>query len=154
VIAVKAGEMKHYDPLNEEIEIEMIQDDEVRENTETVGYYAMFEYLNGFRKTMYWSKKKMQKHAEKYSKGYANDIQRKTDWTFWSKDFDSMAFKTMIRQIISKWGIMSIEMQTAIEKDQEEPQIEPDYTAETLEVKPEEDFFEKKTEQNGENKNV
>ena len=37
--------------------------------------------------------------------------------SFWYKDFDGMAYKTMLRQLISKWGIMSIEMQTAIDND-------------------------------------
>lgn len=55
----------------------------------------------------------MEAHALKYSKGYA----AKKGYTFWEKDFDSMACKTMLRQLISKWGIMSVEMQTAIEKD-------------------------------------
>lgn len=73
----------------------------------------MFEYTNGFRKTLYWSKAKMEKHALKYSMGY----QAKKGYTFWEKDFDGMAYKTMLRQLISKWGIMSIDMQQAIEKD-------------------------------------
>lgn len=73
----------------------------------------MFEYTNGFRKTLYWSKSKMEKHALKYSMGY----RAKKGYTFWEKDFDAMAYKTMLRQIISKWGIMSIDMQQAIEKD-------------------------------------
>ena len=73
----------------------------------------MFEYTNGFRKTMYWSKEKMEAHALKYSRGY----QAKKGYTFWEKDFDGMAYKTMLRQLISKWGIMSIDMQTAIDKD-------------------------------------
>lgn len=73
----------------------------------------MFEYSNGFRKTLYWSKSKMEKHALKYSMGY----RAKKGYTFWEKDFDAMAYKTMLRQIISKWGIMSIDMQQAVEKD-------------------------------------
>lgn len=63
--------MVRFDPLNEEIEVNLIDDEEVREEAKTIGYYAMFEYTNGFRKAMYWSKKKMEAHALKYSKGYA-----------------------------------------------------------------------------------
>jgi recombination protein RecT len=117
VLPIKEGELKHYDPLNEEIEVELIEDEEVRENTPTMGYYTMFEYQNGFRKAIYWSKTKMERHALTYSKGYAADKKKGTAWTFWSKSFDDMACKTMLRQLISKWGIMSIELQTAIEKD-------------------------------------
>ncbi len=113
VLAIKEGELIKYDPLNEEIEVELIEDEEKREKAKTIGYYAMFEYNNGFRKTLYWSKAKMEKHALQYSKGYA----KKSGYTFWEKDFDAMAFKTMLRQLISKWGIMSVEMQNAYESD-------------------------------------
>lgn len=113
VLAIKKGELIKYDPLNEEIEVNLIDDEVEREETETIGYYAMFEYTNGFRKSIYWSKPKMIKHAEKYSAGY----KAHKGYTFWEKDFDGMAYKTMLRQLISKWGIMSVEMQTAFESD-------------------------------------
>lgn len=113
VLAIKEGELVKYDPLNEEIEVNLIEDEELREKAPTIGYYAMFEYTNGFRKTLYWSKKKMEAHALQYSKGY----QAKKGYTFWEKDFDGMAYKTMLRQLISKWGIMSIDLQNAYEGD-------------------------------------
>lgn len=113
VLPIKKGELIRYDALREEIEVNLIEDEEERENAETIGYYAYFEYLNGFRKTLYWSKKKMESHALRYSKGYA----AKKGYTFWEKDFDAMACKTMIRQLISKWGIMSIDMQRAYDAD-------------------------------------
>lgn len=113
VLAIKDGELIKYDPLNEEIEVNLIEDEEKREKTKTIGYYAMFEYVNGFKKAMYWSKAKMEAHALQYSKGY----QAKKGYTFWEKDFDAMAFKTMLRQLISKWGIMSVDMQQAYEND-------------------------------------
>lgn len=113
VLAIKEGELISYDPLNEEIEVRLIEDEAERENAETVGYYAMFEYINGFRKTLYWSKAKMEAHAEKYSMGY----RAHKGFTFWEKDFDGMAYKTMLRQLISKWGIMSIDMMSALDSD-------------------------------------
>lgn len=113
VIAVKVGELVHFDPLTEEVEVNLNPDELARENSATVGYLAMFEYLNGFRKTIYWSREKMEAHALRYSKGYA----AKKGYTFWEKDFDAMAFKTMLRQLISKWGVMSIDLQTAFEAD-------------------------------------
>lgn len=113
VIAIKEGELVRFDPLNEEIEVNLIEDEEARENAATIGYYAMFEYTNGFKKALYWSKAKMEAHALKYSMGY----RAKKGFTFWEKDFDAMAYKTMLRQLISKWGVMSIEMQTAIDSD-------------------------------------
>lgn len=117
VLAIKEGELIRFDPLNEEIEVRLIEDEEAREEATTIGYYAMFEYVNGFKKAIYWSKKKMEAHAMKYSQGYKRDREKGTSWTFWSKDFDGMAYKTMLRQLISKWGIMSIEMSTAIDAD-------------------------------------
>lgn len=113
VLAIKEGELVKFDPLNEEIEVNLIQNEEERENAETTGYYAFFEYVNGFRKAIYWSRAKMEAHALKYSAGY----RAKKGYTFWEKDFDGMAYKTMLRQLISKWGIMSIDMQTAIDAD-------------------------------------
>ena len=113
VLAIKEGELIRFDPLNEEIEVRLIEDEEEREQANTIGYYAMFEYTNGFRKAIYWSKRKMEAHALKYSKG----CQAKKGYTFWEKDFDGMAYKTMLRQLISKWGIMSIDMASAIDSD-------------------------------------
>lgn len=129
VIAIKDGELVSYNPLTEELEINLIEDEEQRENATTIGYYAMFEYTNGFQKSLYWSKKKMLMHADKYSQAFsksayedlqAGKISEKDMWkysSFWYKDFDGMAYKTMLRQLISKWGIMSIEMQKAFESD-------------------------------------
>lgn len=113
VIAVKAGELVKFNPLTEEIDIHLNEDELAREASATIGYLATFEYLNGFSKTIYWSRDKMEAHALRYSKGYA----AKKGYTFWEKDFDAMAFKTMLRQLISKWGIMSIDLQTAFEAD-------------------------------------
>lgn len=113
VLAIKQGELVGFNPLDEEIQVNLVENDIEREKLPTIGYYAMFEYLNGFKKSMYWSKAKMESHAIKYSKGY----QAKKGYTFWEKDFDGMAYKTMLRQLISKWGIMSIEMQKAYESD-------------------------------------
>ena len=117
VLAIKEGELKNYNPLDETLEVSLIEDDTEREETPTIGYYAMFEYQNGFIKTLYWSKAKMEAHAKKYSQAYRRDLKKGTNWSFWSKDFDGMAFKTMLRQLISKWGLMSVDFQTAIQND-------------------------------------
>ena len=141
VISIKEGELIRFDPLEEEIEVNLIEDEMEREAAPTIGYYAMFEYHNGFKKAMYWSKAKMIAHADKFSQAFSKDAVKARDpkynkvsfadfeagkvaekdmWlysSFWYKDFDGMAYKTMLRQLISKWGIMSIELQTAIDKD-------------------------------------
>lgn len=117
VVELKEGEVAHYDRLSGMIETKFIEDDEIREQTPTAGYYAMFELTNGFTKCMYWSKKKMEQHALKYSQGYAADKKKGTSYTFWSKAFDEMAKKTMIRQLIGKWGPKSLEMKMGLEND-------------------------------------
>lgn len=117
VIEVREGEYLGRDKLTGKHKFEFIEDEVERENKSIIGYMAYFEYLNGFYKNLYWSKEKMQKHALEYSQAYASDIKKKTSYSFWSKDFNGMAFKTMLRQLISKWGIMSIDMQEALSKD-------------------------------------
>lgn len=161
VMAIKEGELVRYDPLNEEIEVNLIEDDIVREETPTTGYFAMFEYENGFKKTMYWSKQKMLSHADKYSQAFhmnavesdnsrrqrvsyedylKGNYPKSDEWkysSFWYKDFDGMAMKTMLRQLISKWGIMSIDLQTAVDKDM--AVIHEDGTADFVENESEEE---------------
>lgn len=130
VLPIKQGELVHFDPLNEEIEVNLIDDEFARENVPTAGYYAMFEYTNGFKKGMYWSREKMMAHADKYSPAFSaesyqklldGEIPEKDMWkysSFWYRNFDDMACKTMLRQLISRWGVMSIEMQQALSIDE------------------------------------
>lgn len=144
VIAIKDGELVRFDPLNEDIEVNLIDDYEEREARETVGYYAMFEYTSGFRKAIYWPKSKMLCHADRFSKAFskesykkllAGQIPEKDMWkysSFWYKDFDAMAYKTMLRQLISKWGVMSVDLQKAYEAD--EALIKEDGTAEYIDI--------------------
>ena len=144
VVAIKEGELEYFDPLNEDIKVNLMVDDwDKREEAETIGYYAMFELVNGFRKTMYWSKAQMLAHADKYSQAFYKDAGKvktkygekqrvsfadyeagnydpRDSWmysSFWYKNFDGMAYKTMLRQLISKWGVMSIDLQKAFEGD-------------------------------------
>jgi len=131
-LAIKEGELVYYNPLTEDFDCKLIEDDEIREKTATSGYYVMFEYLNGFCKTMYWSVKKMKSHAVQYSQAYKSDLKNKSSYSFWITDFDSQGLKTMLRQIISKWGIMSIEIQKAFEEDKDEA-IQADYVDTTPE---------------------
>lgn len=140
VVAIKEGELEYFDPLNEDIKVNLMVDDwDKREEAETIGYYAMFELVNGFRKTMYWSKAQMLAHADKYAPAFYKDAGKvntkygekqrvsyadyydpRDSWmysSFWYKNFDGMAYKTMLRQLISKWGVMSIDLQKAFEGD-------------------------------------
>lgn len=126
---VKQGEYKGRDPMTGDPRFQFLEDDDEWERLPVIGYMASFEFLNGFRKVLYWSKEKMMNHADRYSaafsrKAYENliagNIPQGELWkysSFWYKDFDSMAKKTMLRQLISKWGIMSVDMQVAYESD-------------------------------------
>ena len=106
-----------FNPITEEFGMNPVLDMKKRQELPVVGYYGMFELTNGFRKELYWPKEQMEEHAKTYSKGYASDLRKHTSYTFWTKNFDAMAKKTLIRQLISKWGIMSVEMQKAYEAD-------------------------------------
>ena len=129
VMDIKQGEYLGKDPMTGKPRFSFIEDDDERDRLETIGYMAYFEYLNGFRKVIYWSREKMLSHADKYSPAFSaksfQDIQdgkiaEKDMWrysSFWYKNFDDMAKKTLLRHIISRWGVMSPEMQTAFERD-------------------------------------
>lgn len=129
VIEIKEGEYKGRDKFTGKQKFEFVENDDERDELPTIGYMAYFELLNGFKKTVYWTKQKMIKHANTYSAAFNADkyddyingkIPQKEMYkysSFWYKNFDEMAFKTMLRYLISQWGIMSIEMQSAIDAD-------------------------------------
>ena len=142
VMVIKQGEYLGKDPETGKAKFQFVEDDDQRDALPTVGYMAYFEYLNGFRKVLYWSKDKMLAHADRYSQAFhleareaqdprysrvsyadfvAGNYPKGDEWkysSFWYKDFDGMACKTMLRQLISKWGIMSIDLQKALASDE------------------------------------
>jgi len=78
-----------------------------------VGYTAYFSLMNGFEKAIFWTKEDVEKHAMRYSQAYKAGRD-----TPWKSDFDLMAQKTLLKNILSKWGILSIEMESALKYDQ------------------------------------
>ena len=109
-VEIKEGEFVSYNPLFEELKVNIIENPDERMQRKSIGYYAMFEYLNGFRKEMYWTEGQMRAHAQKYSKSYK--------YGPWSTEFDKMANKTLIRQLLGHYGIMSLDMERAYAADQ------------------------------------
>lgn len=111
VTEVYENQFKSFNRLTEEL----IADFDVDGNGNVVGYAAYFSLTNGMEKTTYWTKEAVIKHAKKYSQAYG-----KGSFSPWNdKDqFDAMAKKTVLKNMISKWGIMSIEMQTGTLADQ------------------------------------
>lgn len=79
-----------------------------------VGYFAYFQLLNGFEKCVYWSKQKVESHAKRYSKAW------KQPNSPWHTEFDAMALKTVLKNLISKYGVMSIEFANAVASDYED----------------------------------
>ncbi|KQL17655.1 recombinase RecT [Cytobacillus solani] len=118
VIEVREGELVKWNRLTEELELDL----EGATSEKIVGYCGYFKLINGFEKTVYWSRAEIEAHKKKFSK---------SDFG-WKKDFDAMAKKTVLRNMLSKWGILSIEMQTAVAKDEEIPEIK-DITDESQE---------------------
>ncbi len=82
-----------------------------RESDKVMGYFAHFEMLNGFSKTLYMSREEVIAHAKRFSKSYGN---AKSPW---ETDFNAMALKTCLRGLFSKWGYLSVEMAEAIDRD-------------------------------------
>lgn len=103
------GEVKYYDELIGVVDYE--PRDDVGANEKPIGYIAKFKLLNGFEKALYWKRERVEKHAKKYSQTYKKGYGR------WTEDFDAMALKTVIKSLLSKWGILSIEMQKAVKAD-------------------------------------
>jgi recombination protein RecT len=106
VIAIHEGELVEFNPLTEDI----ILDFKAKKSNKVIGYAAYFRLINGFEKMVYWSLEQVVEHAKKYSKSYTKGP--------WKTDFDEMAKKTVIKNMLSKYGILSIEMQTVLKADQ------------------------------------
>lgn len=116
-VDIREGEIKKIDFLRDEYEIEFIQSGE-RTDRKIVGYAGYFKLMNGFEKTVYWPEAELIAHAKKYSQTF-----KKYGTGLWKDNFDGMAKKTVIKSMLSKWGILSIDFQKsklaeAIEADQ------------------------------------
>ncbi|WP_252237479.1 recombinase RecT [Clostridium sp. ZBS17] len=107
VIEIYDGQLKFFNPLTEEIELELTNNTGEKK---IIGYAFYMRLLNGFEKTVYWPIENVKVHAERFSKTYKNGP--------WKTDFDAMAKKTVLKNGLTKWGILSVEMQKAIELDQ------------------------------------
>lgn len=100
------GELKGHNKLTGEVDLSG-----EAKSDKVVGYFAYIETINGFRKPLYWSKEKVLAHAERYSKSYNHSN------SAWKTNFDEMALKTMLRNLLSKYGVMSVELMNAFGSD-------------------------------------
>lgn len=128
---VYEGEVQKTNKLTGEINF-----DGERKSGKVVGYFAYFELLNGFSKTLYVDLEKMAKHAKKYSPTllYKKEVTIESLMKLagqdpkgigWEGDFDAMSLKTVLRNLLSKYGFLSIEMQNAIASDSEVEAVQP-----------------------------
>ncbi len=102
------------------------------------GYFAYMELINGFRKTIYMTHAEIIAHAKRYSKSYGNKN------SAWATNFDEMALKTVIRRLLSKYGLLTTEMVTALTSDRDEDvenevqvEIEQNANQEFIDIQPE-----------------
>lgn len=106
VVDVRAGELKSYDRLREDIELEFIEDEDEREKAPIIGYVGFFQMINGMEKLIYMSVKQLEAHEKKYRQG---EYMSKG----WRDNPDAMMRKTIMRKLIGKWGLMSVTYQSA-----------------------------------------
>lgn len=109
-ITVYEGQIASWNPLTEEFEF----DYNGKISDEVIGYVGFFELLNGFKKTVYWTKQEVEAHRIKNAKGYDKEKLSGA----WVDNYDQMAIKTVLRNLLAKWGILSVEMQTAVTSDE------------------------------------
>lgn len=125
VIEVREGELVKWNRLTEEIELDL----DAASSDKVIGYCGYFKLVNGFEKTVYWTRDQIEAHRIKFNK--AKD--KKSLNNVWKSDYDAMAMKTVLRNMLGKWGILSIEMQKAMSEDESEREMK-DITDEANEV--------------------
>lgn len=126
VIPVKEGELLKWNRLTEEIDLDL----DAATSEKVIGYCGYFKLINGFEKTVYWTRDQIEEHRIKHNK--AKD--KKSLNNVWKSDYDAMAMKTVLRNMLGKWGILSVEMQTAVMEDEKEESEMKDITDEVHEV--------------------
>jgi recombination protein RecT len=96
---VYEGEYRGYSKLTGNLDL-----DGEKKSDIVIGYFAYIESVNGFKKSVFCTREDMEKHAQKYSKAYNRDSSP------WQTEFDQMAIKTMLRRLLSKYGLMTVDM--------------------------------------------
>lgn len=115
---VKEGELVGEDFVSGELQFKMLPYGD-REKARRVGYVGFFELTNGFRKMEYWSVEKLEQHAVLYSQTYKSYKKyNEGKGGVWASNFDAMAKKTVLKNLISKYAPLSVQMQNAISADQ------------------------------------
>ena len=101
-VDVREGELISYDRLTGDAEFSWIEDEDEREKLPIIGYAGYLRLKNGAEKTIYMTRKQIEAHEKKFRKGQYMG-------KGWREDFDNMARKTVLRRLIGKYGLMSIQ---------------------------------------------
>lgn len=109
---VREGELLGVNRLSGELNIEWVEDEKERNAKPVVGYIGYFKLLNGFEKELYMTVEELQSHGKKYSQSF------KRGYGLWADEFDTMAKKTVLKLLISKYGALTTNLQEAILADQ------------------------------------
>ncbi|QIZ04163.1 recombinase RecT [Limosilactobacillus reuteri] len=112
-----------WDPLMEELKYETHRDKDRGLNEQPVGYFGRFELLNGFQKTVYWTWQQVDNHRKRFSQAGGKNSDKPKG--VWAKNYNAMARKTVIKDLLTKWGPMTVDMQTAYSADEEGINDEP-----------------------------
>lgn len=112
-----------WDPLMEELKYETHRDKDRGLNEQPVGYFGRFELLNGFQKTVYWTWQQVDSHRKRFSQAGGKNSDKPKG--VWAKNYNAMARKTVIKDLLTKWGPMTVDMQTAYSADEEGINDEP-----------------------------
>lgn len=119
---VYKDELESYNPITGEIkfveDFSNCKQRDAGDEANVAGYYAWFRLKTGYSQELYMSKKAVDNHARKYSQAYRYDLNKGKKSSKWTTDFEAMALKTVIKLLLSKWGILSVDMQRAIQDDQ------------------------------------
>lgn len=108
VVEVRQGEFVSYNRLTGDLDLSFVDDEDNRSSLPVIGYAGYYRLINGAEKTIYMTKKQVEAHERKHRKGQYMG-------KGWREDFDAMALKTVYRQLIGKWGIMSIDYRSSEE---------------------------------------
>lgn len=109
-VTVYEGELTSWNPLTEEVGYDPTK----RKSDTAIGYIGYFKLLNGFEKTVYWTREQIEAHRDRFSKAGSKSP--------WATDFDAMALKTVLKSLLTKWGPMSTQLAEAVAKDEADPE--------------------------------
>ncbi|MGV7002495.1 recombinase RecT [Priestia megaterium] len=116
-IPIYEGQLKGFNYLTEEYEIDFSAK---QPGSEVIGYLGYFKLLDGFEKVVYWSKAEIEAHRQRHNKK-----RNKEDMNaVWRENYDAMALKTVIKNMLNKWGLLTTQLQKDLQTAEEAERID------------------------------